>query len=70
MSKADEIFESLGYKKSIGETTEVYKLSRDNKNIYFSKLIKRIKIDGEYNFIDMQELLAINEKVKELGWND
>lgn len=68
--KADEIFESLGYKKLIGETTEVYKLSRDNKNIYFSKLIKRIKIDGEYNFIDMQELQAINEKVKELGWNE
>ena len=68
MSKADEMFESLGYKKLIGETTEVYKLSRANKNIYFSKLIKRIKIDGEYDFIDMQELQAINKKCQELGW--
>lgn len=67
MSK-EEIFEELGYKKSVGETTEVYKLSRDNKNIYFSKLIKRIKIDGKYDFLDMQELQAINKKVEELGW--
>lgn len=63
---ADEMFEQLGYKKLIGETTEVYKLSRANKNIYFSKLIKRIKIDGEYDFIDMQELQAINKKCQEL----
>lgn len=68
MSKADEMFKKLGYKKSIGETTEVFKLSRASKNIYFSKLIKIIRIDGEYDFIDMQELQAINEKVKELGW--
>lgn len=65
---ADEMFEKLGYKKLVGETTEVYKLSRDNKNIYFSKLIKRIKIDGKYDFLDMQELQAINKKVEELGW--
>lgn len=67
---ADEMFKELGYKKSVGETTEVYKLSRDNKNIYFSKLIKRIKIDGKYDFLDMQELQAINKKVEELGWNE
>lgn len=65
---ADEMFKKLGYKKLVGETTEVYKLSRDNKNIYFSKLIKRIKIDGKYDFLDMQELQAINKKVEELGW--
>lgn len=65
---ADELFEELGYKKIVGETTEVYKLSRANKNIYFSKLIKRIKIDGKYDFLDMEELRAINKKCKELGW--
>ena len=68
MNRADEMFEELGYKKLVGETTEVFKLSRASKNIYFSKLINRIRIDGEYDFIDMQELEAINEKVKELGW--
>lgn len=65
---ADEMFEKLGYKKLVGETTEVFKLSRASKNIYFSKLINRIRIDGEYDFIDMEELQAINKKCKELGW--
>ena len=65
---ADEMFEKLGYKKLVGETTEVFKLSRASKNIYFSKFINIIRIDGEYDFIDMQELQAINEKCKELGW--
>ena len=65
---ADGMFEKLGDKKLVGETTEVYKLSRDNKNIYFSKIIKRIKIDGKYDFLDMQELQAINKKVEVLGW--
>lgn len=65
---ADEMFQELGYRKLVGETTEVFKLSRANKNIYFSKLINRIRIDGEYDFIDMQELQAINQKCKEKGW--
>ena len=69
MSKADEMFEKIGYKKTVGETTEVYISSRHSKCIYFSKLINRIKFDGAYTFIDMEELQAINEKVKELGWN-
>lgn len=68
MSKADEMFEELGYKKLSGETTEVFRLTRANKNIAFSNLINRIRIYGQYDFIDMQELKAINEKVKELGW--
>lgn len=68
MKTADEMFLELGYKKIVGETTEVYKLSRANKNIYFSKLIKRIRIDGKYDFLDMEELQAINKKVEELGW--
>lgn len=65
---ADEMFEELGYKKIVGERTEAFKLLRANKNIYFSKIINRIRIDGEYDFIDMQELQAINKKCEELGW--
>lgn len=68
MSEADKMFEELGYKKLTGETTEVYTLSRANKNIAFSKLIERIRIYGKYDFIDMQELKAINKKCEELGW--
>lgn len=70
MGEADKMFEELGYKKLTGETTEVYTLSRANKNIAFSKLIERIRIYGKYDFIDMQELKAINKKCEELGWLD
>ena len=70
MSKADKMFEELGYKKIVGKTTEVFTLSRESKNIAFSKIINRIRIYGKYDFIDMQELQAINEKCKELGWLD
>ena len=63
---ADEMFEKLGYKKLTGETTEVFKLSRADKNISFSKLIKRVRVFGKYDFLDINELQAINEKAKEL----
>ena len=65
---ADELFKELGYEKIFGETAEVYKLSIENKNIYFSKIIKRIRIKGKCDLIDMEELQAINKKVEELGW--
>lgn len=65
---ADEMFKEIGYKKLVGETTEVFTLSRANKNIAFSKLISRIRIYGKYDFIDIQELQAINKKCEELGW--
>lgn len=65
---ADEMLEKLGYKKLIGETTEVFKLSRADKNISFSKLIKRVRVFGKYDFLDINELQAINKKVEELGW--
>ena len=68
MSEADKIFEELGYKKIVGETTEVFTLTRASKNIAFSKLINRIRIYGKYDFIDMQELKAIYLKCKELCW--
>ena len=65
---ADEMLEKLGYKKLIGETTEVFKLSRADKNISFSKLIKRVRVFGKYDFLDINELQAINKKVEEFGW--
>lgn len=91
MSKADEMFEELGYK-----ITEIVE-PEENKyfcGIQFEKeeeVIKRYiefyyyhkqivlygekKANGETQktkntIIDIKELQAINEKVKELGWND
>jgi hypothetical protein len=54
MSKADEMFEKLGFNKIVGETTEVFTLSRTNKNIAFSKLVNRIRIYGKYDFIECE----------------
>lgn len=89
MSKADEMFEELGY--------EVDWESDEEKIIYVRKdkidndFEYRIIFDLEHNLlnfiaylydnsfvgrfeitsiISMQELQAINEKVKELGWNE
>lgn len=69
MSKADEMLKELGY-------------VIDNKNNYAIQYYKKDELFGErldfciqdktfnkYN-ITMEELKAINEKVKELGWLD
>ena len=67
MSKADEMFEKLGYEKGSG-----HNLGNGEKYIYYSgnynninlyKKSKKININGSFS---MQELKAINEKVKEL----
>lgn len=68
MSKADEMFEELGYKI-------------DDENNYVTAFYKNDKLFGQFiNFyhafktfnkigsITMQELQAINEKCRELGW--
>jgi len=75
MSKADEMFEKLGYKKTYSvNNNEIlmigYGLNNekiDECEIIFFKKAKKIIIEIE---IEMQELQAINEKVKELGWNE
>ena len=72
MSKADEMFNDAGFNKYEFDTYIDY-LSRENSHaITFRKDIKAIDshcgIGSEY--ISMQELQAINEKVKELGWNE
>ena len=70
MSKADEMFEEIGFDKYEFDDRIEY-LSRINLHeISFYK--DRKVIDSNCGigseFISMQELQAINEKVKELGW--
>ena len=74
MSKADKMFEKLGYE--IDSTYEV------KGHLYYCEDYTKIDFDLErknfykYNYggyrspISMQELQAINEKVKELRWLD
>lgn len=72
MSKADEMFSNLGYKdltNNIGACC-ICLFGKEDKRIGFY-VDKTFDI---YNYYDgqeygtMQELQAINEKVKELGW--
>lgn len=71
MSKADKMFEELGYKKEENDKGIRYiekgRILGDNFNfeIFFAKISKLVGCTG---LITMQELQAINEKVKELGW--
>ena len=72
MSKADEMFEKLGYKKIENKIQITY--VKTCENIEFLLNVKKI----EYHFLrgstflvqTMQELQAINQKCKELGWLD
>lgn len=68
MSKADEMFEKLGYKKTITEQSETFELGENI--IKFWLWAKNIQAFTKNQIICVQELQAINEKVKELGWND
>ena len=71
MSKADKMFEELGYKKQ--EDNYLIKYISKTKTlgekfqfeIEFAKVAKMV---GVHQLIPMQELQAINEKCKELGW--
>ena len=73
MTKADEMFKKLGYLKESdyyyhSKETEVKK-----KHIKFYVNTKEVIVESKLNFsyeITMQELQAINEKCKELGWLD
>lgn len=70
MSKADEMFEKLGYKKLQDNKDIAEYINKDitNKVVFYKNLKEVAKL---YHFeISMQELQAINEKVKELGWNE
>ena len=73
MSREDEMFEKLGYEK-LNELDKDYNPNyivyiKIGKTITFKKENHKIGIkDYQRNYIDMQELQAINEKCKELGW--
>ena len=80
MSKADEMFEKLGYKKK----------GKEGKGCYIEYVKKEKSVDEEYVIsfmmktvmatlyvngylkkplaLEIRELQAINEKCKELGW--
>ena len=70
MSKADEMFEELGYKKEDDEYWIIYK--GEEKDITFNKKYKNVEVydERESQYMTMRELQAINEKCKELGWLD
>ena len=83
MSKADEMFEELGFEKK--NQLDIY---GKKWGILYSNSKSMINISFDYEgrlvcvyiiaddnieepaYCTMQELEAINEKVKELGWNE
>lgn len=71
MSKADEMFEKLGYEKICEEHKITYKNGAKTFDFFYAS-IKRISVyetDTEYaGLITPKELQAINEKCKELEW--
>lgn len=75
MSKADEMFEKLGYEGSKTNNALGY-INREGTQfiLFISEIGKTKKIcvhkdDTEYPAMSIDELQAINEKVKELKWN-
>ena len=63
MSKADRLFEELGYKKIVDDKYRtVYNYY--GIEIVFKNQLKEVIIDG----VTVREHLAIHEKMKELGW--
>lgn len=72
---ADEIFEKLKYKKYITDKYQgYYQYDRQSNTICILFILDKkaiaIRYDGSNTpAITMDELQAINKKVKELGWN-
>ena len=78
MSKADKMFEELGYfvkkEKNICNNKCISYINGFLEKIEFDIVNKGITCEtlstGMSLPINLQELQAINEKVKELGWNE
>lgn len=69
MSKADKMFEELGYIKNYEVRNGVDYQSPNMSVIHFDKVDKLVNFYNEPH-IDIKGLQAINEKCKELGWLD
>ena len=70
MSKADKMFEELGYKKEVNSDSFIRELSiKGHFNvIQFFKEIGVYSLHLKLNQINIKEHIAIHEKMKELGW--
>lgn len=67
-SKADKMFKELGYKKvKYLDGFEVYTIKKEEVQIIFHRDFKELSCT---HYFGIQELQAINEKCKELGWID
>ena len=78
---AKEMFEKLGYENLMNRSDDdfltYYKNEEDDDtgciySIIFNKKTKQVAktINNYFNYIDLQELQAINKQIEELGWND
>lgn len=76
MSKSDEMLKELGYKKKnldiiFSRFWEEWENEDLAKTFSFNTEYETLDITDENKYgITMQELQAINEKVKELDWNE
>ena len=70
---AKDMFEKLGYEKIQDDVNWLIYSFQKVFKICFYKPQQDLQIDcldNIYNTIDMDELQAINQQVKELGWLD
>ena len=73
LSEADEMFDDLGLWLEKENEIEFEVKNDDDKVIKINKERKEIACFNYYDgfeWLTLQELQAINEKVKELGWLD
>ena len=82
MSEADKLFEELGYEKEYVQDKNMHRdeyikySNNELVSILFDIFRKKIAISDtsswefEARYVGMQELKAINMKVKQLGWSD
>lgn len=83
MSKADEMFKKLGYKKVTknfynyleytkreNEDLQLVVSFNGQSKIFMCAMYQFGEVKSRAMATTMQELQAINEKVKELGWNE
>ena len=70
MKTADEMFKEMGFSKLSEIGSEIKTIYRNTKGKYiqFNHVVKKVSLEGNYKWVEMQELKAINKKVEELGW--